>query len=137
MNEYRVRIVALFVFVASASFLLTGAWIIPALLSVDFALRSFGKGRYSPLNIAAGWIVSALSIGNKPIDQAPKLFAAQLGFAFAVFLLIATWLQLTGIGYALAGILILFSFLESAFGFCAGCHVYSLVKKIFPTPGLK
>jgi len=137
VNEYRVRIVAGFVFLASTSFLLIGSWIIPAFLSADFALRGLNKGRYSPLNIAAGSIITALSIGNKPIDQAPKLFAAQLGFIFAVLLLLATLLRLTGTGYALAGTLILFSFLESALAFCAGCHVYTLIKKIAPTLHLK
>ena len=33
--------------------------------------------------------------------------------------------------------LVLFAFLESALGFCAGCHVYTLTRKFLPTPDIE
>jgi Domain of unknown function (DUF4395) len=132
VNENRVRITAAFVFVASVSYLLVPFWGIPTFLAIDFFLRAFGKARYSLFSVLSGLIVTGLSIGNKPIDQAPKLFAAWIGFVLAVLLLGSNIFSLLPEAYVIAGILVLFSFLESALGFCAGCHVYSLTKKVFP-----
>lgn len=137
VNENRVRITALLVFLSSLSYLVAPNWAIPALLSVDFFQRSFGWARYSPLNVLSGWIVKTLTITNKPIDQAPKLFAARLGFFMALLLVITAMFSLLPAGYIIDAILALFSFLESALGFCAGCHVYTLIRKIFPTPDFK
>jgi hypothetical protein len=136
VNENRVRLTALFVFLLSVSFLVAPNWIVPGLLVIDFFLRGFGLGRYSPLNILSGWVVRKLSIGNKLIDQAPKRFAAQLGFIFAFLLFTSAVFSLTGTGYVIAAVLVLFSFLESALGLCAGCYVYSLTRKIFSRPSV-
>lgn len=132
VNENRVRITASLVFLTSLSYLLAPDWAIPAFLVIDFFLRGFGKGRYSLFNALSGWIVRKLSINNKPIDQAPKIFAAQLGFILVSLLFISDVFSLLQVGYVIAAVLVLFSFLESALGFCAGCHVYSLIKRIFP-----
>lgn len=132
LNENQVRITALFVLLLSISYLVTGHWAIPLFLVIDFFLRGFGYGAYSPLKLSSGWLVKKLSIPNKPINRAPKLFAAQVGFFLSDILLIAVVVELKGIAYAIAGLLILFSFLESAFSFCAGCHVYSFLKRVFP-----
>jgi hypothetical protein len=137
VNENRVRITALLVFLSSVSYLIVPDWAIPAFLAVDFFLRGFGWGRYSPFNVISGWIVRTLSVGNRPIDQAPKLFAARLGFIMALLLVITAMFSLLPTGYIIDAILALFSFLESALGFCAGCHVYTLMRKIFPTPDFK
>jgi uncharacterized protein DUF4395 len=131
VNENRVRIIALFVFVAGLSYLLTHYWAIPAFLVIDFFLRGVGKGQYSLFNVLSGWIVRKLSLKNRPIDQAPKIFAARLGFIFASLLFLSCVFSLLQVGYVITAVLLLFSFLESALGFCAGCHVYSLIKKIY------
>jgi hypothetical protein len=73
------------------------------------------------------WIVRTLSIKNKPIDQAPKVFAARLGFSMCLFLTLAALLSLTVAGVVIASIMVLFSFLESALAFCAGCYVYTFL----------
>ena len=130
VNENRVRATAVFVFVASLSYLVVSEWVIPALLAVDFFLRASGKGKYSPLNLLSGWIVRLLKIANRPIDQAPKRFAAGIGVVLACALLAASLYELPATAFVLALMLALFSFLESVFGFCAGCHVYSLIKRL-------
>ena len=132
VNENRVRIVAAFVFVTSLSYFLLPWWPAPALLAIDFFLRVVDLGRYSPFNVLSGWIVRALAIGDRPVDRAPKQFAAQLGFLFSTLLLTVAVFSLPQTGYIFAAILVLFSFLESALGFCAGCYVYTLIRKIFP-----
>ena len=49
--------------------------------------------------------------------------------ALLVFLAALSYLF---IGYWWIVLPLLFSFLESAIGFCAGCYVYSFLKRIFP-----
>src|ERR1700761_6367171 len=112
INENQVRLNALVVFLLSLTFLFVSHWIIPFFLAVDFYLRGFGFGGYSPINRLSGWIVKIASIPNKPIDRAPKQFAAQLGFFISDILLIAVVVELKSISYAIAGLLLLFAFLE-------------------------
>lgn len=132
VNENRVRITASLVLLTSLSCLIAPNWAVPALLVLDFFLRGFGWGRYSPTNAISGWVVRRLSIKNKPIDQAPKRFAAQLGFIMSVLLFISGIFSLIVVEYSIAAVLVVFSFLESTLGFCAGCYVYSLVNRIVP-----
>jgi hypothetical protein len=132
VNENQVRITALFVLLLSSAYLIAGHWIIPLFLVVDFFLRGFGYGAYSPLNRLSGLLVKKLSIRNKPIDRGPKQFAAQIGFLLSDILLIAGAVELKGAAYCIVAVMILFSFLESALSFCAGCHVYTFLKKFFP-----
>ena len=103
-----------------------------AILVLDFFLRGFGFGRYSLFAAMSGWIVRKLSIKNKPIDQAPKVFAARLGFGMAILLFLSDVLSELTAAYVIASVFVLLSFLESALGICVGCHVYTLVKRLFP-----
>ena len=48
IDENRVRITAGFVLIAAISYLLVPSPFIPAFLVIDFFLRGFGGGRYSP-----------------------------------------------------------------------------------------
>ncbi len=132
VNEYRVRIVASFVAVAALFYFLVPNWVIPAVLIVDFFLRGFGFGRYSPFGILGGRLIKVLSLGTKPIDQAPKVFAARMGFAMSCLVLLAELLSLPIAAFAVDGLIVVFSFLESVLGFCAGCHVYTLARRVFP-----
>lgn len=131
VNENKVRLTALWVLALSVLVLVTKSWLIAAFLLVDFALRAFDFGKYSLLNLLSDFTVNTFKISAKPIDQAPKLFAAKIGLVFSVTI-IATILtdNLTATLYITA-VLIFFAFLESALGFCAGCYVYTFYKKIF------
>ena len=131
VNENKVRLTALWFLILGVLLVLTKSWIIGAFLLIDFALRAFDFGKYSLLNLLSDFTVSTFKISAKPIDQAPKLFAAKIGLAFSVTIL-ATILtgNLTATLYITA-VLIFFAFLESALGFCAGCYVYTFYKKIF------
>lgn len=131
VNENKVRLTALWVLILGVLVFITKSWLIGAFLLIDFALRAFDFGKYSLLNLLSDFTVSTFKISAKPIDQAPKLFAAKIGLAFSVAIL-ATILtdNLTATLY-IAAVLIFFAFLESALGFCAGCYVYTFYKKIF------
>jgi len=131
INENKARLTAFFVFILTIVYLLNSFWLIMAFLLVDFSLRAFNLGKYSLLGFISDAIIKQLKIKNKPVDRAPKRFAAGIGLVFSVAILIACYFQQQLIVYPLSGILLFFAFLESTFGFCAGCYVYSAGKIIF------
>jgi len=128
INENKVRLIGFQVCLLSIAYLFIPYWIIPTFLIGDFFLRAFKLGKYSPPSILSNWVIRKFHIKNKPIDQAPKIFAAQIGFVIADILFIVNLLGLISASYYIDGVLILFSFLESALGFCAGCYLYSFLK---------
>ena len=124
VNENKVRIIALQVCVSASVYLLSGFWPVLLLLLVDFTMRSFDLQKLSLLGKNASLAIRIFSIGNKPVDQAPKRFAARIGLTLVILALIINFIN-PDISRIIAVILIIFSFLESAFGFCAGCLVYT------------
>ena len=136
INEYQVRWTALLVLVLTASFIVSGYWFIPAFLVVDFFLRASKLGKYSLLGQLGGVLVKTFRIGDKPVDRAPKRFAAWIGFIFMGSITVLHGVGASSISYILADILLIFAFLEAAFGFCAGCRVYTVIKPLLPSKSL-
>ncbi len=129
INENKARLTAFFVLVLASIFLVTALWIIMVFLVVDFFLRVNNWGKYSLLAILSDAVIRQLKIKNKPTDRAPKRFAAGVGLLFTVGILILTLFQLTVLSIIVTMVLVFFAFLESFAGFCAGCYVYTGVKK--------
>lgn len=121
-----VRVTGFFVVLGVAAFALTGFnWILP-ILALDLAVRGFGDPRFSPFGRLAAWVVDRAGVPGAPMDRAPKMFAARVGFLFAAaaFGLSFVWPPV-GLGVALA--LGTFAALECVFNFCVGCVVYTYV----------
>jgi len=133
MNENKARITALFVLILGTVFLFTKWWIIIAFLVIDFLLRANNQGKYSLLAILSDIIINQFKIKNKPTDRAPKRFAAGVGLVFTIGILILTLLDLNIEVLIVTSVLLLFAFLESFAGFCAGCYVYSALNKLSNT----
>jgi len=129
INENKARLTAFFVLVLTIIFLATSLWIIMAFLTIDFFLRANNWGKYSLLGILSDAVIKQLNIKNKPTDRAPKRFAAGVGLLFSLGILILYFFQLTTLAIIVTAVLVLFAFLESFVGFCAGCYVYSALKK--------
>lgn len=135
VNETKVRLVAGLVLLTAIVYLLTAplgavSLMLPLLLLADFGLRSSEWGRYSPLGYVADGLVKAWKLPYKGTDLAPKRFAARIGLGFS---LLITGLQLAGFPTLLpTAVLALFAALESGFGFCAGCYVYTFYVRLFP-----
>ncbi|MEI9955427.1 MAG: DUF4395 domain-containing protein [Ferruginibacter sp.] len=91
----------------------------------------FQLGKYSLLNIISEKEVQLFSVSVKPIDQAPKRFAAKIGFIFCAAILLCTILNYGTAAIVLASVMLLFAFLESFLGICAGCYVYTFYIKLF------
>ncbi|QNK64434.1 DUF4395 domain-containing protein [Pedobacter sp. PAMC26386] len=130
INENQVRFTAAGVLISSLLYLLTGYWWIILFLLVDFTFRAVNQGKISPLNLLSGLIVKIFPINYKPTDRAPKRFAAKIGVVLTFIALGLLWAGFSNLTFSLIIILVLFSALESVFAFCAGCLVYSLIKKI-------
>jgi len=131
INENKARLTAFFVLVLAVVFLFTQLWIIPAFLIVDFFTRVNNWGKYSLLGILSDAVIKQIGIKNKPTDRAPKRFAAGVGLVFSAAILIFLLLNLAIVSIALAVIIVVFAFLESFVGFCAGCYVYTIFKKMY------
>jgi len=130
VNENKARLTAFFVLVLTCVYLLTGFWLIMAFLLFDFAVRVFNLGKYSLLGFISDAVIKQLKIKNKPVDRAPKRFAAMVGLVFVTAILLTCVLHLGIATTSLAIIMAVFAFLESFFAFCAGCYVYSIGKAL-------
>lgn len=96
-------------------------------LAVDFIIRGFFKPEMSPLVWIAKFIVKTFRLKTSLVDQAPKLFAARVGFLLSAF--IATFSALGWVIPALVvgAILVLCAGLECFINFCVGCWMYSML----------
>ncbi|HWB25660.1 MAG TPA: DUF4395 domain-containing protein [Chitinophagaceae bacterium] len=123
-NENKIRMVALWVFILAAFSIWKPILPVAIFITADFFLRSFGYGKYSPLAMLSDVVIRTLRIGSKPIYFAPKIFAARIGFLLSLVVLAGIILQLGKVVLFGCFVFVLFAFLESFLGFCAGCYVY-------------
>lgn len=132
VDETAARGIGFVVVAGVALFLFAPVKWIAALLAIDFFLRAFVSPRSSPVAASVRFVTRALGLKPRPIDAAPKKFAAGLGFAFSVSAL-ALWLAgLWTAASVVAMALGTCALLEGAFGYCVGCQVYTLVKPLLP-----
>jgi hypothetical protein len=71
-----------------------------------------------------------LSLKEKLVAGPPKRFAQGIGVLISAFALIFFVLSVKEISIILMGILIIFSFLESFLGFCAGCKIFNILIRL-------
>ena len=130
IDESRVRVAAFFVVLFVLFYVINGNPVSIGLLLADFLLRAFNLNAYSPLAIISGAVVKQLGIKTKPVDRAPKRFASFMGIAFLSIVLISFFSSYVLLSKVISGVMIIFASLESFAGFCAGCHVYSLINRV-------
>lgn len=109
-----------------ALYLLTGNPVLVVVVAIDYAIRAIWQPKYSPIRFLAMRIANNLYVPEKLIDQAPKLFASRVGFLFAI----TSTLLFAFSGPAsllVAGVLLVFTTLDSVLDFCVGCLVYTVV----------
>jgi len=129
VDEHRVRLVAFGVLLLAIICFVNLNWGLSLFMLVDFILRAFNLNKYSPLSFIAGWLLKASGRKAKPVDRAPKRFAAFVGLAFSLAITIALLAGLLAFARIMLAILIVFAALESLAGFCAGCYVYTYLKR--------
>jgi hypothetical protein len=131
INENQARVTAYQVMYITVAWLISGWWPIMAFLAIDFFLRTVNLGKFSPLNIISTYIIKKLGIVYKPVDRAPKRFAAFVGLVFSTAILPLSLLHADLPAELLAYTLALFAALEAVLAFCAGCYVYAFFFKFF------
>ena len=130
VNEQKIRLVAFFVFLLVLVNYLQSNIFLSLFIVVDFYCRAFLDGKFSVLSRIAGLLEKCNWIGIKNVDRAPKRFAAMIGFSMSLLLAISVLLNLTIFIVLISSVFISFAFLESTFGFCAGCYVYHFLQHI-------
>jgi len=112
--------------VCIALYLVTGSAYFILLVAVDYAIRAFWKAQYSPLRGIAAGIAKWGRFPQKLIHQAPKLFASRVGFFFAAAGVVLYPLAASA-SSIVAGVLLVFTFLDSVCNFCVGCLTYHYI----------
>ena len=113
--------------------LLTGSGLLLAAQAVVFAVGAFAGLRYAPYGVLFRRLVAPrLGPVREREPEAPPRFAQLVGLVFAVigvagYALGAPLLGATATGLALAAAL-----LNAATGFCLGCEMYLLVRRVVP-----
>jgi hypothetical protein len=130
LDERAARLCALLVlFPLGMALYFASPW--PALMLVgDFGLRGFGGRRASPFARLARAVVVLLGLSPRPINAAPKVFAARLGFAFATLLGLSYLAGADTLGVLVGVPFALCASLEAVFGFCVGCRLYRLWQRV-------
>lgn len=111
--------------------LVTGSWALLAAQAVVFAIATFLGLRYAPYGLVFKVLIRPrLAPPRELEDEAPPRFAQGVGFAFALLGTVGyttgtTWLGIGATALALAA-----AFLNAAFGFCLGCEMYPLFRRI-------
>ena len=121
-----VRITGFMVAVMIALYIYTGNVIFITVITLDFFIRAFTPLNYSYFSWTACQISELLHFPKNKIDKAPKIFAARVGFLFAISTHILFYIYpmaaiITGV------VLMAFALIESLLNFCFGCFVYTYV----------
>jgi hypothetical protein len=125
INERLTRLNAFFTILLVASGFIFNSVIFLLVLMTDFFIRAFTRSKLSPVNFLSSSLLNLLNLSKMPIDKAPKIFAARLGFVMTLAIALLFFMQLYTASMIVAGILVLFATLEFAFGICAGCFLYT------------
>ena len=96
-------------------------------VAIDFFLRIIFDGKYSPLSNINKLVLEKFKIKPTMINAAPKIFAAKMGLGMTIVASTLLFFELNIAAYIIGGLIVLFAFLESVFGFCIACKVYPIL----------
>ena len=142
VDDVTVRLIAAVVLVIGIVALAASQWWLYAVLAVDFSLRAALGPSASPVaQLVQRWIRPTVGAAKRPTPGPPKRFAATIG---AVLTVAATALWLVGLatGSSVAAawvvgigvVMVVFPALESVFGICVGCILFSGLMRVGLVP---
>jgi hypothetical protein len=127
------RFTALITTVVLAVVLITGSGWLLAAQAVVFAVGSVFGLRYSPYGALYRRLIRPrLGPAAELEPEAPPRFAQTVGLVFAVIGVAGYAAGLTWLGAAATAAALAAAFLNAAFGFCLGCEMYLLIRRIWP-----
>jgi hypothetical protein len=110
----------------------SSGWLLAA-QAVVFGIGAVFGLRYSPYGFIYRWLVRPrLGPPAEMEAEAPPRFAQGVGLVFAVIGVIGYATGITPLGIAAAAAALAAAFLNAAFGFCLGCEMYVLIKRVRP-----
>lgn len=135
VNDLAARTVAAGVVVACLTYVATRSPIVLVLLALGFAARVATGPSLSPLGQLATRVIAPRLGDARPVPGPPKRFAQGIGTVFSFAALIA-WAVFGSEGAALGIVsaLAIPAFVESAFGYCVGCAIFSQLIRIGVLP---
>jgi hypothetical protein len=129
VNENTARITGFVMATMIALYAITGSIVFVIAIALDYAIRAFTRRQFSPASWFAAWLVRVTKLPEISIDKAPKIFAARVGFLFALASALLFFINpMASLIVALT--LMGFALLESLFNLCVGCLVYTFI--VFP-----
>lgn len=131
VNEKAARVVAACVVAFAVVILATGwQWLLPV-MALGFLLRVLAGPRWSPFGLFATKVVAPRLGEPILVPGPPKRFAQTVGLVFTIAATIAgPVLGQPAVAAGLLAVLLVFAFLESALGFCAGCWVFAQLMRV-------
>ncbi|WP_420627979.1 DUF4395 domain-containing protein [Candidatus Leptofilum sp.] len=126
ISRHVVRLTGLMMATMIALYLLTGNIAFIMAIVVDYFIRAFTTLPYSPFSWVAMQITRQANWPPKQIDKAPKIFAARVGWLFAVGTAVLYFIAPPA-SLIVGATLMAFALLESVFDFCVGCVVYTYI----------
>ena len=100
-----------------------------------FAMGAFLGLRYQPYGFVFRTLVQPrLAPPSEFEDAAPPRFAALVGFIFTAVALLGLITGVTVAAYVAVAMALAAAFLNAAFGFCLGCEMYLIGRRIFARP---
>jgi hypothetical protein len=120
--------------VVLAVVLLTGsAWLLAA-QTIVFAIGAFAGLHRSPYGVVYRRLVRPrLGPPRELESEAPPRFAQGVGFAFGLVGTLALALGASTLGLVAVGLALAAAFLNAAFGFCLGCEMYLIGRRLLPS----
>lgn len=127
------RVSAIYVSLFVVLFLLTSQVLFLCFVSVDFLMRLYGLKQYSIIQRLSILTKNIFSLKTEMTDAGAKRLAAGFGLFFMLLLIAEYYLKVDIFLFLTAGIFFTCSSLEILFGYCLGCKVYFVIKKIYPS----
>jgi len=119
--------------VVLALVLVTENWRILAAQTLIFALCAFVSLRLNPYGLIYRKAIQPRLAPPEELEETPPLrFAQGVGFVFALVGTVGYASGLTTVGMVATGCALIAAFLNAAFGFCLGCEMYLLIRRVAP-----
>lgn len=127
------RVGALITTVVLAVVLITGSGWLLAAQALIFACGAVLGLRYAPYGLLYRYLIRPrLGPPSELEPEAPPRFAQAVGLVFAITGAAGYAAGLTWLGVAATACALAAAFLNGVFGFCLGCEMYLLIRRIWP-----
>lgn len=111
--------------------LVTGWWPLLAAQAVVFGIGAFAGLRWAPYGLVFRYLVAPrLGPVTEREESAPPRFAQAVGLAFAVAGVAGYAAGVPVLGIVATGLALVAALLNAAVGFCLGCEMYLLVRRV-------